>query len=160
VAEVIVRPAQREDLDAVARLWESLVEYHRGLDADLPPAAPQGVRRYARQLLDRLDDPLTRVLVADAGGEVVGYVLGVVVDLAPQMFQQEASGFLADIYVDQAYRRQGVGRALVEALVAWFAQRGLRYYEWHVAARNEESLAFWHSLGGREVMLRMRGDIK
>ncbi len=160
MVEVNVRPAQPDDLDAVARLWESLVEYHRQLDADLPPAAPQGARRYARQLLDRLDDPMTRVLVADADGEVVGYVLGVVVDLAPQMFQQEASGFLADIYVDQSYRRQGVGRALVETLIAWFAQRGLHYYEWHVAARNQESLAFWRSLGGREVMLRMRGEIE
>ncbi len=160
MVEVNVRPAQREDIDAVARLWESLVDYHRQLDADLPPAAPQGARRYARRLLDRIDDPMTRVLVADVDGMVVGYVLGVVVDLAPEMFMQEASGFLADIYVDQAYRRQGVGRALVEALVAWFAQRGLHYYEWHVAALNQESVAFWRSLGGREVMLRMRGEIE
>ncbi len=137
MAEVNVRPARREDLDAVARLWESLVEYHRQLDTDLPPAAPQGARRYARQLLDRLDDPMTRVLVADADGEIVGYVLGVVVDLAPAMFQQEASGFLADIFVDQAYRRQGVGRALVESLVAWFGAARLALLR--VARRGAQS---------------------
>ena len=90
---------------------------------------------------------------------VVGYVLGVVVDLAPEMFAQEASGFLADIYVDAGYRRSGVGRALVEALTAWFREKGLHYFEWHVAARNEDSLAFWRSLGGREVMLRMRAEL-
>ena len=62
MAEVNVRPAQPEDLDAVARLWESLVEYHRQLDAALPPAAPQGAQRYARMLHDRLADPMTQSL--------------------------------------------------------------------------------------------------
>jgi len=72
---------------------------------------------------------------------------------------QEPSGFLADIYVDAEYRRGGVGKALVAGLVDWFHEKGLSYYEWHVAARNEDSLAFWRSLGGREVMLRMRAEV-
>ncbi len=143
----------------MAELWAALVEYHRQLDPDLPPAVPQGARRYARRLLDRLDDPMSRVLVAEVDGAVVGYVLGVVVDLAPEMFAQEASGFLADIFVDEAHRRAGVGRALVAALVKWFHERGLHYYEWHVAARNPAGVAFWRSVGGREVMLRMRAEV-
>jgi ribosomal protein S18 acetylase RimI-like enzyme len=159
VDQVVIRLVKPEDTDAVARLWEALVAYHRELDASLPPAAPQGARRYARRLIERMDDPMSRVLIAEVNGNVIGYVLGVVVDLAPEMFSQEPSGFLADIYVDEAYRRAGVGKALVEALVDWFRQRGLHYYEWHVAARNEASLAFWRNLGGREVMLRMRAEV-
>jgi GNAT superfamily N-acetyltransferase len=155
----VIRVVKPEDVDAVARLWEALVTYHRELDSSLPPAAPQGARRYARRLIDRMDDPMSRVLVAEVDGKVVGYVLGVVVDLAPEMFSQEPSGFLADIFVDEPYRRAGVGKALVEALVDWFHEKGLHYYEWHVAARNEDSLAFWRSLGGREVMLRMRAEV-
>ncbi len=154
-----IRRMRPEDVDAVARLWEALVAYHRQLDTSLPPAAPQGARRYARRLLDRIDDPMSRVLVADVDGTVVGYVLGVIVDLTPEMFMQDASGFLADIYVDESYRRSGVGRALVTELVDWFRQKGVHYFEWHVAARNEDSIAFWRSLGGREVMLRMRADL-
>lgn len=157
--KVIIRLLKAGDVDAVAQLWGSLVEYHRGLDASLPPAAPQGVRRYARRLSDRLDDPMSRVFVAETDGKVVGYVLGVVVDLAPEMFAQEPSGFLADIFVDEAYRHSGVGTQLVEALTGWFQEKGLRYYEWHVAARNTDSLKFWESLGGRNVMLRMRAEV-
>ncbi|MCC6801472.1 MAG: GNAT family N-acetyltransferase [Anaerolineae bacterium] len=157
--QVIIRKAQPEDIDTVARLWESLVAYHGRLDPDLPPAAPQGSRRYARRLLDRIDDPMSRVLVTEVDGKVVGYVLGVIVDLAPEMFDQEPSGFLADLYVEEAYRRSGLGRGLVIELASWFREKGVRYFEWHVAARNAESVAFWRSLGGRDVMLRMRADL-
>ncbi len=157
--KVIIRQVQAEDMDAVARLWLALVEYHRQLDSDLPPAAPQGAKRYARRLIERLDDPMSRVLVAETDGKVVGYVLGVVVDLAPEMFAQEASGFLADIFVDEAYRREGVGKALVDGLADWFRSKGLHYFEWHVAARNDAGIAFWQTMGGREVMLRMRAEL-
>lgn len=159
VDQVTIRPAKAGDVDAVARLWEALVEHHRALDADLPPATEHGAMRYARRLLDHLDDPAARLLVALRSGEIVGYVLGVVVDLAPEMFAQEPSGFLADIYVSAAHRRAGVGRALVEGLMDWFREKGLRYFEWHTAAHNAEGIGFWRAMGGRDVMVRMRADL-
>ena len=157
--QVLIRPAKPGDIDAVARLWEALVEHHRALDADLPPATEQGAMRYARRLLDHLDDPSAKVLVAVRNGEIAGYVLGVVVDLAPEMFAQEPSGFLADIYVSASHRRAGVGRALVAGLMDWFREKGLQYFEWHTAAHNPEAIAFWRSMGGRDVMVRMRADL-
>jgi hypothetical protein len=42
---------------------------------------------------------------------------------------------------------------------AWFRERGITHYDWHVAARNPEGLAFWRSIGGREVMIRMRAEL-
>ena len=158
VDQVTIRSARPDDVDAIARLWEALVEYHCDLDADLPPATHQGSIRYARRLTDQLDNPTTRVLVAVRNSQIVGYVLGVVVDLAPEIFAQEPSGFLADIYVDLSQRRKGIGRALVEELIDWFRTNGLHYFEWHAVVQNPEGIAFWRALGGREVMLRMRAD--
>ncbi|MBE2268478.1 MAG: GNAT family N-acetyltransferase [Anaerolinea sp.] len=158
--KVVIRPAAAGDIDAIARLWLALVEFHREIDGDLPAAAPNGALRYARRLIDRVEDSQSRVLVAEADGHVVGYVLGMVVDLVPEMFAQPPSGFLADIFVDAEHRRQGVGRALVDALAAWFREHGLDYYEWHVAARNTAAVEFWRAVGGRDVMLRMRGEIE
>ncbi|MFQ3565634.1 MAG: GNAT family N-acetyltransferase [Aggregatilineales bacterium] len=154
-----VRRAEAPDIDAIARLWEALVAHHRAIDQHLPPATPHGAMRYARRLIDHLEDPMACVLVAEFDGRVIGYVLGVVVELAPEMFQQEASGFLADLYVDAGHRRLGMGRALVSALASWFAERGLSYFEWHAAVRNPEAIAFWRAIGGRDVMVRMRADL-
>ncbi|HEY7616683.1 MAG TPA: GNAT family N-acetyltransferase [Terriglobales bacterium] len=157
--QITVRPARLDDIDAIARLWQALVEFHCSLNSDLPAPTSQGAMRYARRLMDHLDDPMARVLVAAIDGEVIGYVLGVVVDLAPELFAQEPSGFLADIYVDADHRRGGVGTALVNGLTDWFRQRNVRFFEWHAAAQNPDGIAFWRALGGRDVMVRMRADI-
>jgi ribosomal protein S18 acetylase RimI-like enzyme len=152
----MIRLAKREDADAIARMWENLVRYHRLIDEALPDFAPDGGRLYAQRLTDRLQDTHTRVLVAEEEGKVVGYVLGVIVDLVPEMFSQEDGGFLADIYVEEAYRGRGIGRSLVEALSVWFKERGVSYFEWYVASHNRDGRAFWNALGGRDIMIRMR----
>lgn len=155
----MIRPATPADSDAVGRLWERLVEYHRSLDADLPKASENGGVIYVQRLVSRADDSTTRVFVAEEDGEIVGYVLGVVIDLVPEMFVPETSGFLADIYVEPAFRGRGIGRGLVEALAGWFRSQGLPYYEWYVAVRNESGRQFWRQIGGRELMVRMRADL-
>jgi GNAT superfamily N-acetyltransferase len=159
VSDPVIRVARAGDIDAIARLWEALVNFHHELDRELPTVSEDGAFRYAKRILNHIDDPSARVLVAEVDQQVVGYVLGVVVDLVPEMFSYDASGFLADVFVAEPYRRTGVGTALVKALADWFADKGLRYFEWHAAARNPTALAFWKALGGREVMVRMRADI-
>lgn len=155
----MIRPALASDAVAIGRLWEQLVACHRELDEKMPRATADGALRYGRTLSDRLEDSHTRVFVAERDGRVVGYVLGVVVDLLPDMFEQQAGGFLADIFVEPDCRRQGLGKALVGALTDWFRQQGLQYYEWHVPARNPDAVAFWHSMGGTPWQLRMRAEL-
>jgi ribosomal protein S18 acetylase RimI-like enzyme len=159
VAEILIRPVTDDDSDAIAEMWLALVAYHLALDPSLPPAAPGGEHRYVRRMLSRLDDPYTRTLVAEIDGRVVGFVLGMILDLIPDIFDQSPGGFLADIYVEPDHRRNGVGRTLVESLKVWFREQGVDHFEWHVAARNPAGQAFWRSVGGREVMIRMSANL-
>lgn len=158
--DIVIRRAVLADTEAIGQLWEKLVQYHQRISPDLPRAAVGGARVYARNLANRLSDSHTRVFVAEHDSIIIGYVLGVVVDLSPEMFEQEAGGFLADIFVEEAYRRQGVGRVLVGSLRKWFMDQQLKYFEWHVAYDNHEGLAFWHAINGRELMVRMRASIQ
>lgn len=160
MADIVIRAFTKADADVLGEMWQDLVAYHQQLSADLPSAARGGHHRYVRRLLDRLDDPYTCTLVAELDGQVVGFVLGMIVDLVPDIFEQPPSGFLADIYVEPAARRHGVGRRLVAALTGWFYQCGVKSYDWHVASDNPAGRAFWHSVGGREVMVRMRADVE
>ena len=156
---MIVRPVRQADCATVGRLWEQLVGYHRSLDDAMPQAAPDGGERYAVRVESFLNDAHTRTYVAEVDGAIVGYVTGMILDMRPEMFVEEVSGMIGDIFVLETHRKQEVGKALVRAMEGFFASRGIRYYEWFVATANVEGRAFWETLGGRNVVTRMRAEI-
>lgn len=158
MADVVVRSARPDDAQAIGELWAALVAHHHALDAALPAAAPEGPARYARAIDDHLRSSTTAVLVAECGGQLVGYTIGVVADMMSTFFTHEATGFIADLFVSPDCRRRGIGRRLVMALADWFADRGLVRFEWHAAAQNHDALAFWRALGGAPVLVRMRAE--
>jgi len=159
VDDVVIRPATEADAQAIGHLWEKLVSYHHNLDTDLPTATGDGAGIYGRRIANRIEDSHTRALVAEHDGQVIGFALGVIVDMMPEMFEQETGGFLADIFIEDRYRRLGVGRRLVHEIGQWFRSRGIQHMEWYVAARNRAGRDFWESIGGRDIMVRMRMEL-
>ncbi len=156
---VTIRPAAPQDQDAIARLWQALTDYHVGLDARLPTAASGAAGNYAARLLERRDDPDTRTFVAEVDGQVVGYILGAVIDMHADLFEYVDSGFIADVFVDPAYRRRGIARRLFETISAWFAEQGVHLVEWQVASQNLEAILFWEAVGGKPITVRMQKSL-
>jgi GNAT superfamily N-acetyltransferase len=155
----VIRPVVSRDQDVITGLWQALSDYHVALDPRLPGTTIGAAQRYAQRLIERLDDPFTRALVAEVDGRVVGYILGAVLDLHPDLFEHVDSGFIADIFVDPAYRQRGIARQLVQALNHWFVEQGVKQVEWQVAATNAQGIQFWEAMGGKPLMIRMRLDI-
>ncbi len=156
---VTIRPVEPRDEAAIARMWQALTDYHVALDPRMPHAAPGGAERYAERLIKRRNDRQTRALVAEVDGEAVGYLLGAVIDLHPDLFQHVDVGFVADVYVDSDYRRRGIARQLVDAINVWFAEQGVTHTEWQVAAANTAGLHFWEAVGGLAMTVRMRVSV-
>jgi len=155
----MIRLAQYDDTQRIGELWLEMVNYHRQFDDLIFNASEHGAEFYQQSIANRLSDPNTRILVAEEDGEVVGYVLGMIADIMAEAFMPIRSGFLADIYVRSDYRRQGIGKELVERLILWFQSKEITYYEWHVAEKNKDAVAFWRRMGGETTMLRMRAKI-
>jgi ribosomal protein S18 acetylase RimI-like enzyme len=105
-----------------------------------------------------LDDPNHHLCIAYVNGEPAGFVSGVETthpDKGTEMFLYELS-------VGEPFRRQGVGRALVEALATLARQRG-SYGMWVLTeADNDAALATYRAAGAvdesNEVMLGWRLD--
>lgn len=156
---MLIRQAQEEDVDAIAQMWSELVAYHAALDDNMPHPTSDGERRYAYRIQQNITMFTGKVLVAQDGEDLVGYLSGAIVELLPDVFEEERGGFLADIYVKPAYRSQGTGRALVNAFKEWLQVRGIQTVEWYVASSNEKAIRFWHDVaGGHDMLIRMRAS--
>lgn len=113
MSDLVIRLAGADDVDAIERIElaaDVVLGSLLGLDAPFE----------AESALVRLEMP-GFVLVAERGGEVVGFA-HVVTDDA-----DTASGaMLEQLAVAQAHTRSGIGRALVEAASAQTAARNVR----------------------------------
>ncbi len=133
------------------------MSFHAKLDARFTVPSP-GRASYIRHLHTALRDDNFRVLVADDHGQLLGYILGYI-GQNPPMFPQTRYGFIADLCVTRALRRQGVGTGLVRAICQWFRAQGMRNIQLNVAHLNATSQAFWRKLGCADYLDHMWMDL-
>ena len=151
--QVVIRQATRKDVGGVLPLWNQMMDYHAALDARFRPA-PDGEKHWADVLCSWLRDDDCCVLVADAEGQLVGYIIGMMRENPPVLLPP-AYGLVSDICVDPAWRQQGIGRRLFEGLKVWFKEKELFTVQLNVAHGNLVSQAFWRAVGCEDYMDRL-----
>ncbi len=137
-----VRPAAPADAEHLARLADAVSSEPEGwlisIAGEWRSAADE--RRYLKALRRY---PHAAVFVAEEGNGVIVGRLSVGRDPHP------SSAHVADVglMVAMAARRQGVGRALLEAAIAWARTAGVRKLELHVFPWNEAAIGLYESVG-------------
>jgi len=154
-----IRPAAPADLQAVGRLGALLVRTHHGFDPDrFLAATPRTEQGYASFLGSQLAEPDIVILVAECGGEVVGYTYAGV-EGTDYMSLRGPAGVLYDIVVDPAHRGQGVGRMLLDATLEALAAQGAPRVVLSTAERNETAQRLFARAGFRRTMIEMTREL-
>jgi ribosomal protein S18 acetylase RimI-like enzyme len=155
-----IREAKSVDRDAIGDLWRELMLYHRSLDARFT-IAPDGEQKYVRHALDMMRSRNATVLVAEdlTSGEIVGYLMAEL-QSRPAIALPGLYGFISDICVQEAWRHQGIGRALFEEITRWFVARNAQAIELYIAEENPDSAAFWHAMGLTPFLKLLHVDLK
>ncbi len=157
--DVSVRPAAPADLPVIGRLGALLVRDHHEFDPQrFIPATPQTEQGYGWFLGRQLKEKNAIVLVAERQGEMVGYVYASV-EGYDYMSLRGPAGVLNDIVVDPAYRGQGIGRMLLDAILAELKARGVPRVVLSTAERNEPAQRLFDGAGFRRTMIEMTREL-
>ena len=121
-----LRRAVRSDLPVILDL--RLAFDRELLGGDLPPDRVGPHRsQVADYLAAHIDGEVFRVWVADEGGRIVAMGGLVLVDRPPHpRSRRTGEGFVVNVYTLPRWRGRGVGRAVMDALVADARTLGLR----------------------------------
>jgi ribosomal protein S18 acetylase RimI-like enzyme len=157
--DVTIRPAVAADMDTVGRLGALLVRQHFEFDAlRFLPATEGTARGYGGFLKTQLAKSSVLVLVAERGGEVVGYTYAGMEDY-DYMSLRGPAGALYDIVVDPSHRQHGIGRKLLEATLAGLSSRGAPRVVLSTAQQNTAAQRLFESAGFRRTMIEMTREL-
>jgi GNAT superfamily N-acetyltransferase len=127
---VVVREATDEDADAIATLFT---------DEGYPSGPSDIVER-----LGRFAAPDSRVIVADSGGEVVGFIA---VHALPRFEHSDRIIRIMALVVDAGVRERGVGRQLMEEAERLGRELGAAFAEVTAGHHRPDARRLYEELG-------------
>ena len=129
---VKIRPLKKEDLDAIVKIDEKVLGENR--------------KNYWERKLEWMDNTSSQIsLVAEVGGEVVGFILG---DVSGWEFGvPETIGWMDTIGVVPIYQKKGVATALAHELIKNLKAIGVRTIYTLVSWNDWDLLQFFHAMG-------------
>lgn len=135
---VTIRPYRPSDHQACRALWAEFAEDHRRLYSD-PSLGGDDPGAAFEEYLTRLD--LSGMWVAEhAEAGVVGFV-GLVLG------KQAGEGEVVPLVVSEAYRRHGIGRALLSRVAEAARRRQMSHLTVTAASRNVDAIRSLHGVG-------------
>jgi GNAT superfamily N-acetyltransferase len=137
---LLIRPATVSDVPLLLRFSREFAEYERQ-----PGAVVITEETLARDGFG--SQPKFRSLIAEWDGQAIGYALFF-------GFYSSCRGsgiFLEDLFVREAFRGRGIGRALLSQVAHIARQEGSYGIRWEVLGWNESAIKFYKSLGGEFI---------
>ena len=124
---MLIRKMITEDYDRVYALWMSCA----GMGLNNIDDSPEGIAKYLRR------NPTT-CFVAEENDSIIGVIL---------TGHDGRRGYISHTAVHPDHRKEGIGRALVEAALAALSEEGISKVNLVAFTRNEAGNAFWEKMG-------------
>jgi ribosomal protein S18 acetylase RimI-like enzyme len=141
--EITIRPATLDDIEDLVRLRRLMFESMGYREQAQLDASDSAVRAYLQESLPT--GTFRGWLAVTPAGQAVGSG-GAVVDRHPPGPNNPTGqvGYIMNIVTAPAYRRQGIARRMMEAILSWMAENGVRHVSLHAT---EMGRPMYRSLG-------------
>ena len=143
--EWTIRRARRNDLNDIVRSYRKLFlfekrQFDKTLDADWPMS--RAGRAHLRGFIGTRS---SIALVVEANGRLIGFLLGSSSQEARRV--KALYGQLDSMFLESAWRGQGIGRQLVEEFLLWCKRRRVRSIAVIAATQNKDALGLYRHFG-------------
>ena len=138
----ILRDARPGDEALLLRFIRELAEYEKLLHEVRATEAGLGATLFGPR-------PFAEALVVEKAGTPVGFALWF---FTVSTFNGAPSLYVEDVYVQQAHRGGGIGRAIFADLARRALAHGCHRMDWSVLDWNEPAIRFYRSIGAQPVL--------
>ncbi len=148
------------ELDLIEPLWNALREHHSSVTPELgaPRSRRESWLRRCSEYAAWLANEDAFVLLAQRGGEGVGYAMVHVRSGSPTWPLSEQAGEIETLSVLPGERGKGTGSALLEAVRSELGVRGITELSLHVMHTNSNAMRFYERHGFETYALWVRSD--
>lgn len=145
---IVIRAATEQDREVWRRLWDGYCQFY---ESEVPAETTDATWR-------RVLDPSAPIIgrIAEMDGRVVGFA-NAVIHLGT--WRQAPVCYLEDLFVDPTVRGAGIGRALIDDLLALCRQEGWSQLYWHTRADNAVARRLYDSYTPADGFVCYRLDI-
>ena len=149
MSDVVIRPAVPADLPDLRLAMVELQEYERRLDATTRLPGEQIAGAYLARLRQEVAEKGGAIFIAERDGVFAGFAVGWIIkrDHIPESADSNRFGYLSDICVMPAYRRQRIAQRLLTALEQHLASAGITRFRLFALAANASARATYESVG-------------
>jgi ribosomal protein S18 acetylase RimI-like enzyme len=150
---IIVRTATLADIDQLLRLEQELIAYERKFDKTFKLGK---VSYYNIESL--ITDNNSQLVVAVDEEKIVGTGYGVIRD-SESFVKSDHHAYLGFMIVKPEYRRNGVNRAVIDALISWSKSKGISEVRLEVYEQNEATISAYENYGFKKTTVKMHIEI-
>ena len=139
-----------DNIDMIRPLWEGLNAHHLVRSPNFRGHYEQ--MTFDVRKMDLLKKERLKIILAIRDGNPIGYCVCTI--------SAESDGEIDSIFVEDSYRRSGVGEELMKRAIAWLDAGGAKKKIVAVASGNEAAIPFYESFGfvPRMTVLQMTGE--
>ncbi len=142
MANIKYRETAQQDLDLIAALWQKLNDHHGSISQYFSDRYPRNTfERRKQELLKKSSGGSMRIDLAQnaATGDLIGYCISTVT--------ADGTGEIDSIYVEEDYRRNGIGDKLMQKALDWMDRLAVKRRVIQVLVGNEEVYTFYSRYG-------------
>lgn len=150
--EVKIRRCGAKDLDLILEFSRKLHEFEKKIYHNYKEFSDfeEELQKFLKKKL-RSDKSI--FLLAEMNGKPVGMAYGWM--RSTFFLRDKEIGYLAEIWVEEKYRKEGIGKRLVEEMLRWFKDKGVKLVRTEVLEGNKDALRFFIDLGFKPVSREM-----